>query len=110
MYLINVRTANNFASYVGITLSMLVKKMLTFFSRKYALTLCANLSPEETICMKCQSLFSEKNKKQMTDLSSTEFLRRQLVLNVKAYFLRKMRKSVTFVSQVCRLLNLPIEW
>ena len=37
-----------------------------FFSRKQALTLHANLSPLETICMNCQSLYSEKNKKKYT--------------------------------------------
>ena len=35
----------------------------------------------ETICMKCQTLFSEKNKKNIIHLSSAEFA--QIVVKVK---------------------------
>ena len=36
------------------------------FPAKYDLTLCANCQPHETICMKCQILFSRKNKKNLS--------------------------------------------
>ena len=39
------------------------------------------LSPLETICMKCQFLFSGKNKKNITNLSSAELAQRVVKVN-----------------------------
>ena len=36
---------------------------LKYFSKKIGFDISCKLSPQETICMKCQSLFSGKNKK-----------------------------------------------
>ena len=38
----------------------------------------------ETICMKCQILFSGKNKKNITNLSSAEFAQRVVKVNDQA--------------------------
>ena len=38
-------------------------KLITFFSQKTGFDISCKLSPLETICMKCQSLFSGKNNK-----------------------------------------------
>ena len=53
-----------------LTLSMLGKitaddilKYFSYFYRKIGFAISCKLSPQETICMKCQSLFSGKNKK-----------------------------------------------
>ena len=44
-----------------------------FLPRKQVLTFHAyHPSPKATICMKCQILFSEKNKKNITNLTSAE--------------------------------------
>ena len=59
-----------------LTLSTLGHIEISFliFPRKQVLTFHANC-PKETICMKCQYLFSGKNKKKMSSiLSSAEFL------------------------------------
>ena len=45
------------------------------FPRKQALTFHANCL-QETICMKCQNLFSGKNKKIIINLLSVEFAQR----------------------------------
>ena len=42
------------------------------FSRKQVLKVPAKLYPMETICIKCQILFSGKSKKKVTNLSSPE--------------------------------------
>ena len=43
-----------------------------YFSYKIEFDTSCKLSPKETICMKCQILFSRKNKKNITSLSSAE--------------------------------------
>ena len=53
------------------------------FSRKQDLTFHANcLNPMETICMKCQILFSEKNKKNIINLSSSELAKRAVTVKL----------------------------
>ena len=57
-------------------LSMLEKKISRlhfetfFFSKKIDFGISCKLSPKETICMKCQSLYSMKNKKNINSLST----------------------------------------
>ena len=46
-----------------------ILKQFSYFPQKQDWTFHANLSPMETICMKCQILFSGKN---ITSLSSAE--------------------------------------
>ena len=40
-----------------------IDDMFSYFSMKIGFDISCKLSPKETICMQCQSLFSEKNKK-----------------------------------------------
>ena len=74
---------NNTAwTWIYLTLSMLGKNsaddILKFFfffsnfSQKTDFDISCKLSPEETICMKCQNLFSGKNKTNTIALSSAE--------------------------------------
>ena len=53
-----------------------------FFSQKIGFDISCKLSPKETVCMECQSLFSGKNKKTIINLPS-EFAHR--LVNVKYY-------------------------
>ena len=70
----------SFLYIIYLTLCMLGKNFsrqyleIFFFNFSYKIefdTSC-KLSPKETICMKCQILFSMKNKKNITSLSSAE--------------------------------------
>ena len=47
-------------------------KYFSYFPRKTGFNISCKLSPEETICMKCQSLFSGKNKKNIVNLLSAK--------------------------------------
>ena len=49
-----------------------------YFSQKMGFNISCNLSLVEIICMKCQILFSEKNKKNIISLSSAEFAQRMV--------------------------------
>ena len=56
--------------YFALTLSVLgekftndILKYFSYFSQKTGFDFSCTLSPQETMCMKCQSLFSGKNKK-----------------------------------------------
>ena len=53
-----------------------------YFSQKTGFDISCKLSPMETICMKCLILFSGKNQKNITKLSSVEFAQR--VVKVKS--------------------------
>ena len=53
---------------------------------KTGFDISCKLSPMETICMKCQSLFSEESKNDITSLSSTELAKR--VVKVKLHIAR----------------------
>ena len=55
----------------------------SYFSQKTGFDISCKLSQLETICMKCQILFSGKNKKNITNLSSAELAKR--VVKVKIY-------------------------
>ena len=46
--------------------SAIVWRCFSYFSQKTRLDISCKLSPMETICMKCQILFSEKNKKNIS--------------------------------------------
>ena len=45
---------------------------LFFFTQKTGFDIACKLSPLETVCMKCQILFSGKNKKQYFKMFSAE--------------------------------------
>ena len=49
-----------------------ILKYFSYFSQKTGYDISCRLSPKETICMKCHILFSEKNKKNIVNLSSAE--------------------------------------
>ena len=57
-----------------------IQKYFSYFSQKTGFDISCKLSTIETICMKCQNLFSEKNKINIINLSA-DFYRR--VVNVK---------------------------
>ena len=46
------------------------------FQKKMGFDISCKLSPQETICMKCQCLFSGKNKKNIFNLLSAKFAQR----------------------------------
>ena len=54
--------------------------LFSYFSQETGVDISCKLSPMETICMKCQILFSWKNKKNI-NLSFAEFV--QTVVKVK---------------------------
>ena len=58
-----------------------ILKYFSYFSQKTGFDISCKLSPLETICMKCQILFSGKNKKNINYLSSAELAKR--VVKVK---------------------------
>ena len=55
--------------------------IFSYFFQKTEFDISCKLSPLETICMKCQILFSGKNKKNIINLSSAELA--QGVVKVK---------------------------
>ena len=73
------------------------------FSRRY-FEIFFLIFPKETICMKCQILFSGKNKKNIINLSSAENAQRVVKVNPLSLVLQLMidynRSSVTFASCV----------
>ena len=52
------------------------REQFEIFSKKIGFDSSCKLSPLETICMKCQNLFSGKNKKNIINLSSAELAER----------------------------------
>ena len=73
------------------------------------------MSPLETICMECQILFSGKNKKNITNLSSAEIAQRELkvksdtckyAFGASAHFAQSLRRSFTESLDIIRLYNL----
>ena len=52
-------------------------KYFSSFSQKIGFDILCKLSPMETVCVKCQNLFSRQNKKNITNLSSAELAKRQ---------------------------------
>ena len=60
-----------------------ILKHFSYFSQKTGFDSSCKLSPMETICMKCQILFSGKNKKTIANLSSTELVKRVIKVNQK---------------------------
>ena len=56
-------------------------KMLSMLGKAIGLDISCRLSPQETICMKYQSLFSGKNKKNI-NLSSAEFAKNGKVISI----------------------------
>ena len=54
----------------------------SYFSQKTGFDISCKLSPLETICMKCQILFSRKNKKTIINLLSAELAQRVVKVNM----------------------------
>ena len=73
--------------------------ILKYFCQKIIIVLDISdkLSPKETICMKSQSLFSGKNKKNIINLSSAEFA--QSVVKVKMH--TKYHIYPKFLHNIC---------
>ena len=72
-----------------------ILKYFSQFSLKSGFDISCKLSPMETICMKCQILFSGKNKKNVINLSSVELAK--TVVKVKEQFFHQ-KSRITFSS------------
>ena len=59
-----------------------ILKYFSYFSWKIGFDISCKLSPKETICMKCQILFSGKNKKHIINLSFAAFAQGVVKLNL----------------------------
>ena len=57
-----------------------ILKHFSNFSQNTGFDISCKLSLMETICMKCQILFSEKNKKNIINLSSAELAKRVVMV------------------------------
>ena len=77
-----------------------VLKYFSYFSKKIGFNISCKLSPVETIHMKCQILFSGKNKKNINNSSSAELSLREI--KVKA---QKMLKTTQFAKCISIILN-----
>ena len=53
-----------------------------FFFQNTGFDISCKLSSMETICMKCEVLFSGKNKKNITNVFSSEFAQRVVKVNL----------------------------
>ena len=62
-----------------------ILKYLSYASRKIGPDISCKSSPQETICMKRQSLFSGKNKKNIINLSSAESAQRVIKVTAVSY-------------------------
>ena len=56
--------------------------ILKYFPQKTDFDISCKLSPMETVCMKCQSLFSGGKKENIIFLSSAEFAKRVVMVNL----------------------------
>ena len=64
-----------------------ILKYISYFSQKTGFDISCKLSPLETICMKCQMLFSGKNKKNIFSLSSAELAQRVVLrVNINNFY------------------------
>ena len=61
---------------LGKSLSRRHFKIFSYVFQKIDFDISYKSSPSETICMKCQSIFSRKNKKNNIRLSSAELVQR----------------------------------
>ena len=59
---------------------------LYFFFQKTGFDISCKLSPLETICMECQILFPEKNKKNIINFLSANFAQRAVKFKLKRFF------------------------
>ena len=66
-------------------------KCFSYFPQKTGFDISCKLSPMETICIKCQIMFSGKNKKNVIILSSAELAQR--VVKVKQLVTARMSIS-----------------
>ena len=80
------------------------RQHLTFFFQGTGFDISCKLPPEETICMKYQILFSEKNKKQnIINLSSAELGQRMLLKLMNSTFKASMQnKNHYFHEKIIR--------
>ena len=60
-------------------------KYFSYFSQKTGYDISCKLSSKETICMKCQILFSGENKKNVINLSFAENAQRVIKVKVSQY-------------------------
>ena len=57
--------------------------MIFLFFQKIGIGISCKFSPLETVCIKCQSLFSRKKNNENVNLSSAEFAKRERLVMVK---------------------------
>ena len=75
------------------------------FPRKIGFDTLCKLSPKETICMKCQFLFSRKHKKNITSLPSSEFAHSIVSVSktTRSYKKPEARKGHIYFMRATRL-------
>ena len=84
--------------------------VILFFSRKQALIdISCQLSPKETFFVKCQCLFSGKNKKNIVNLLSTELAQRVVPVQFKFsnyLFCRIVGIGIVIYRQIVAMMNI----
>ena len=69
--------------------------MYFYFSQETGFDISCKLSPLETICMKCQILFSGENNKNIISLRSAEFAHSMVSVNIKTVIISHCRSKIT---------------
>ena len=72
-----------FACWLKNSTDYILKYVFLIFPRKYTVDISCKLSHEETLCIKCQSQFSEKIREIVISLSSADFAQRVVTVHVK---------------------------
>ena len=70
-----------------------ILKYFSYFSQKTESDISCELSPSETISMKCQILFSWKNKKNIISLPSAELVQRVVKVNLQFWKVSDTREA-----------------
>ena len=83
----------------------------SYFSQKTGFDISCKLSPKETICMKCQTLFSGENKKNISKCRLLKFV--PSMLSIEVFYAIFLKKCMTFLwgksEQKCAALFPGIE-
>ena len=77
---INRHLDKRLALWLKFSANNILKYFFSYFSWKTGFDVSCKLSPKETICMKCQNLFSGKNKKNIINLLAAELA--QIVVKI----------------------------
>ena len=86
------------ATHLFLLMLNLLGQNLTSFSQKIGSDTSCKLTPEEAISMKCQSLFSGKNKKNIIYRSSTESAQRVVKIKIFGAWFCQLLFDIIYVS------------